>query len=421
MTPKVSVIIPVYNVENYLRACIESALAQTLKDIEVIILDDGSTDGGPAIIDYYAKQDDRVVTIHKANEGYGKTCNRGFDMARGDYVAILESDDFIEPSMYEDLYRCAIELDADVVKSPYTDCFADGKMRPYPYHRWLSDNMPCNRLYSLRDCSAQLAVHQSIWAGIYKRSYLEKNSIRFEEVPGAGHVDIKFCVESLVHSDRLVWLDTAYYNYRVLREDSSTAAFNISENAERYRQMHDFLKGFPDDFAKVQKSLAAREGVGLYRYYKRTDFSRDDFEILRSLLLDFDDESIEQAPLLTDSEKREMLLCKHDPESGFEYLCGVSQASSTRGGVGQGRMKRAFNSILEGPQGFDWLLKAFAFGVLSIVLLEYVAGIIPIGSGVMMGVAIFFCVWSVVSGLAAAAVLVLKIAKQFKKRIGRRS
>lgn len=416
MTPKVSVVIPIYNVESYLRACIESALDQTLQEIEVILLDDGSTDGSPAIIDYYAERDARVVAVHKPNEGYGTTCNRGMDMARGEFVAILESDDFIHPSMYEELYRCAIDLGADVVKSPYFDCFADGVMKAYPYHRWISDNMPNRRLYSLRECSAQLAVHQSIWAGIYKRSYLEKNTIRFDEVPGAGHVDIKFCVQSLVYSDHLAWLDTPYYYYRVLREDSSTATFSVSENAQRYRQMHDFFKRFPDVFAQAQKYLVAREGVGLYRYYKKADFSHDDFQILQSLLMDFDDESIAKAPLITKDEKEELLSCRRDPESAYGFLRSASERSR---GVFKPKsgLKKIARLLSEGSRYFDWSLKLFAFGVLAIMLLGYIADVFPASASAVAPICVALSICSLFFALAAILVLLLKVVKRVKRSL----
>lgn len=417
MEPKVSVIIPIYNVEDYLRACIESALNQTLREIEVILLDDGSTDTSPAIIDYYAKQDERVVAIHKPNEGYGRTCNRGFDMARGEYIAILESDDFVESTMYEDLYACAIRLDADVVKSPYLDCFADGEMKPYPFHRWLSDHMPCNRLYSLRDCPDQLAVHQSIWAGIYKRSYMIQNHIRFDEVPGAGHVDIKFCVESLIYSDRLAWVDMPYYRYRVLREDSSTATFSVTENAERYRQMHDFFKDFPETFLIAQKALVAREGVGLYRYYKRSNFDHDDFRMLRSLLLDFDDENIKNAPLITSAEKEELLLCKHNPDSAFALLSNERSESQNSSRVLSGGIAGVLKYLMDGSKGFDWFLKLFVFGVMSLILLGFIAAAFPTSAPVITAISFFFLLFSACAALASTGILLLKIARGIKRHM----
>ena len=115
--PKVSAIIPVYNVEKYLRECLDSVINQTLKDIEIICVDDGSTDNSGKIIDEYATKDKRIVVIHKANGGYGHSCNKGLDKVRGEYTAILEPDDFVDEHMYEDLYNYAKQYDVDIVKA----------------------------------------------------------------------------------------------------------------------------------------------------------------------------------------------------------------------------------------------------------------------------------------------------------------
>ena len=94
--PKVSVIIPVYNVEKYLRQCLDSVINQTLKDIEIICVDDGSTDNCPNILDEYAAKDARIKIIHKKNEGYGKAMNVGISHASGEYIGIVEPDDYID-------------------------------------------------------------------------------------------------------------------------------------------------------------------------------------------------------------------------------------------------------------------------------------------------------------------------------------
>ena len=119
--PKVSVIVPIYGVENYLRECVDSILNQTLKDIEIILIDDGGKDNCPQIIDEYAQKDERIVAIHKPNGGYGQTCNVGLERATGEYVAIVEPDDYIDSKMYEDLYNIATKYNSDIVKS----CFYD--------------------------------------------------------------------------------------------------------------------------------------------------------------------------------------------------------------------------------------------------------------------------------------------------------
>ena len=116
---KVSIVVPVYNVEKYLKECIKSCQNQTLKEIEIICVDDGSTDNSLEVIKSIASKDSRVKYISKKNSGYGNTMNRGFDAAVGEYIGICESDDYIEPDMYEILYNTAKINNLDVVKSDY--------------------------------------------------------------------------------------------------------------------------------------------------------------------------------------------------------------------------------------------------------------------------------------------------------------
>ena len=112
-TPKVSLLIPICNVERYLRECLDSAVTQSLKDIEIICINDGSTDSSPDIIREYMARDARVKMIDKANSGYGDSMNRGLEMACGEYVGILESDDFMAPDALEKLVSAADSNNAD--------------------------------------------------------------------------------------------------------------------------------------------------------------------------------------------------------------------------------------------------------------------------------------------------------------------
>lgn len=117
--PLVSILVPIYNVERYLRECLESIVVQTLDDIEIICIDDGSTDGSLAIVKEYQAQDDRIVLITKPNAGYGDTMNRGLEVAQGKYIGIVESDDIAQHNMFEKLSELAEYNNLDVVKSNF--------------------------------------------------------------------------------------------------------------------------------------------------------------------------------------------------------------------------------------------------------------------------------------------------------------
>ena len=123
---KVSVLVPIYNVEKYLDECLASLAKQTLKDIEIICINDGSTDNSPKILQKYAKKYPNFIVINKQNSGYGDSMNKGLEKATGEYISIVESDDFIESDAFEKLYKLAHETKADIVKANYFYHSKDG-------------------------------------------------------------------------------------------------------------------------------------------------------------------------------------------------------------------------------------------------------------------------------------------------------
>ena len=116
---KVSILVPICNVEKFLDKCLRSIVNQTLKDIEIICINDGSTDNSLEIIKRFTNEDYRIVVIDKSNSGYGDSMNKGMNIAQGEYIGIVESDDFINKDMFMDLYILAKEYNADIVKSNY--------------------------------------------------------------------------------------------------------------------------------------------------------------------------------------------------------------------------------------------------------------------------------------------------------------
>ena len=115
--PLISVLVPAYNVEQYIYQCIDSILGQTYSNLEIIIVNDGSTDKTGNILDVYAKKDDRIKVVHKKNEGLVMARRDALDLMQGEYVGFVDSDDWIEPNMYEELYEAMVDTDADIVTS----------------------------------------------------------------------------------------------------------------------------------------------------------------------------------------------------------------------------------------------------------------------------------------------------------------
>lgn len=214
--PKISVLVPVYNVKQYLKQCIDSICNQTFEDFEVICIDDGSTDGSEIMLDEFAERDERIRVIHKANSGYGKSMNIGLENARGVYVAIVESDDFIEHNMLEKLYLAAEGSGADITRGRYYRYYA-GKDQKGGFY----EGIPTEQKITIHTCPLLFRIAETIWTGLYRRSYLEKNHIRFHETEGASFQDISFALQCWLYDGTAYFIDDAVIHYRIDNPNSS--------------------------------------------------------------------------------------------------------------------------------------------------------------------------------------------------------
>lgn len=246
--PKVSIIIPVYNVKKYLRQCLDSVVNQTLQDIEIICVDDGSTDGSEHIIDEYAAKDNRVNVIHKANAGYGHTMNRGLDEASGEYIGIIESDDFAEYTMFENLYNKAKELDTNMLKSDYFDYYNFGEY----YHKICPDIADAKEILDIREDISILKSNASIWSAIYRREFLLENNIRFNETPGASYQDTAFYVKCLLANGKIGYLREAFLHYR--RDNTSSSVHSKNKVyciCDEYKEIDNYIKKYMNNDFKL--------------------------------------------------------------------------------------------------------------------------------------------------------------------------
>lgn len=245
---KISVVIPVYNVENYLEQCVDSVLAQTLEDIEVILVNDGSTDKSPLICDDYAKKDSRVRVIHKQNEGLGKAYNTGILAATGEYIGLVESDDFISPTMYEDLYRIAQRQKVDLVKSSWFLYYSGDNSRYKDL--WLS-NYNSYEVLAGEALAYLITIQASVWSAIYKRDYILKNNVFFLETPGASYQDVSFTYKAIACANGIAVTPDAYVYYRqdnmnssIKSKDKVCDIFVEYEEVERFFNANPKLKEF---------------------------------------------------------------------------------------------------------------------------------------------------------------------------------
>lgn len=259
--PKVSILVPIYNVERYLEQCLDSCVHQTLTDIEIICINDGSTDKSRQIIDDYASRDPRIKAIHKDNSGYGHSMNTGLDAATGEYIGIVESDDFAELNMFEELYKIAKQHDADMVKSEHFEFREDGS------NRIKTSSLPHEHVGKALNIVSDpfLLEHLSfVWDSIYKKEFLTQHKIYFHETPGASYQDLSFEFKVFSHAKRLVLTDQAYLNYRL---DNANSSINSKAKVycicDEYELLGKYLKENPS----IKKLVNTRKLLNQYKGY----------------------------------------------------------------------------------------------------------------------------------------------------------
>lgn len=265
MRPKVSIILPSLNVADYIKECLNSVLGQSLREIEVICVDAGSTDGTWEILKKYAKKDQRIILLQSGIKSYGKQVNLGIRTAQAKYVAIVETDDFVEKEMYEYLYELAETNSVDYAKADY-DSFVllkNGE-RLYTRHK-LFDN---KELYEvvLKPTSAIRLFEDdsSIWKGIYRRDFLTANHIYFNESAGAAFQDIGFALQTLCYAQKVVYTEHSFYRYRMDRENASSYGPKGLQYA--YQEFQRLLAKdfFPKDVSKESWNGIYRKLVYVY-------------------------------------------------------------------------------------------------------------------------------------------------------------
>lgn len=214
--PKVSVVVPIYGVERYLHQCVDSILAQTLTDIEIILVDDGSPDACPGIVDEYAARDSRIVAVHQPNGGYGKAVNHGISLARAPYIGIIESDDWIEPTMYEKLYQRAEETGADFVKCMFWKYDSTAQQEQQDT-LWNFNNLDWysapDGAFKPTDWNIIFALHASLWSNLYRADFLR--TIPLIESASAAYQDFPFIMEVLAKARTMSLVKEPLLHYRM--------------------------------------------------------------------------------------------------------------------------------------------------------------------------------------------------------------
>lgn len=255
MNKMVSVIVPVYNAERYLKKCVNSLLQQTYQDLEIILVDDGSTDSSPTMCDQFAMQDSRVKVIHQKNMRIGATRNRGLDASSGDYITFIDSDDYLNPTAYEEAIQLIKKYNADMVQWDFTfvpeaDCKAVMNNRPLAEYTELvlskkealqtligvkNDDKRFNHLWTDSHC---------VWTKFCKRKVFE--GVRFPV--GKEYEDEMIVHKLLNNSTRTVFINRRFSNY-LLRNNSTVHTMSLRgkfDKVDAYMDRYELIKKIGD-------------------------------------------------------------------------------------------------------------------------------------------------------------------------------
>lgn len=206
---KISIIIPVYNVEKYLRQCLDSLIGQTLKDIEIICVNDGSKDNSLEILREYKNKDSRIVIIDQINQGVSVARNNALKIAKGEYIGFVDSDDWVDADFFEKLYYSAIKNDCDIAVGGIAWNFASGELD------FVDLQFKKSKIFNKTPDKykiTRVAKAAYIWNKIYKKELFEKLKLEFE--PGICYEDMMFSHIILHESEKLVTVPNTFYHYR---------------------------------------------------------------------------------------------------------------------------------------------------------------------------------------------------------------
>ncbi len=286
MNLKVSVVIPVYNVEEYLKKCLNSVINQTLSEIEVICVDDGSTDHSLQILEEYAERDDRIKVITKENGGIASARNKGMEYATGEYIGFVDSDDWIELDMYEKLYENAKFYDSDMVmcSAHRFDNITHELKYDMPYFTLERFDETFDNCVFTPDKTKDFFFDICVtpWSKLYKSEFLEEIGVKFHE--GLDFEDNTFFYETYLKASKLSLVRDFLYYYRINRSGSFITSAN-----ERFFDIVEMFDLTEDILMKTGNLDIYMERFSNYRIssilvrYNQVDkkYKQDFFEIIK--------------------------------------------------------------------------------------------------------------------------------------------
>ncbi len=415
--PKVSVVVPIYKVEKYLVRCLESVVDQTLKDLEIILVDEGEQDRCREIIDYYEQIDPRVVTIHEPNPdaSFGAKVNRGLDRATGEFVAIVESDDFIGLEMYEQMYECAVRTGANIVKTPFYNYRTKDDNEVDRSRGYINANVPKDTLFSIFQFPDLLVIHPSPWSAIYRREVLVEQGIRCLEPPRAGYVDNCFYVDTYVRMGKIVWLNKPFYRWRTNSVTSSSLPQNWNRPMllERWNRNLDLYPPQSEQYGVFAPYFAGKAWATLFRHYlDGWKFNEEEYAAITAFLRRFSEEQIMAAVRVSEEHRALMLQCRNDPE-GFRkayFPGGKGTAAVDMDAPPQTRAERIWECLAD--EGLGTVL-FWAAVYLLLLALTVRAGVF----GGLLARGPLAAVCGTLAALGIPALAVCRAARRRKKRL----
>lgn len=279
MAVAVSVVVPVYNTSRYLKQCVDSLISQSLKDVEFIFVDDGSTDQSVDILEQYQKKDSRVKILKQKNQYAGVARNHGMEIATGKYIIFLDSDDYFEPDMLRDSFRCAEKNHAEIILFGHRGF--DDKDHTIRYQSLLWRYQFPKGVFSANDCREDFFLHSGPvpWNKLFLREFVEKYQLRFQAVKKCN--DAYFVFLALAQAKRIVFINKTYVNYRFGNTDSLQGSRNV--NRESFIDLAISLKkGFLEAgvFSGVIRDSEIMYAKELVHYGFQTPYTKESLETI---------------------------------------------------------------------------------------------------------------------------------------------
>jgi len=280
MKPKISIIVPIYNMEQYLSRCLDSLLEQELKDFEIVTINDGSTDNSLQIIQSYADKDKRITIINKDNQGVSAARNEGIEIAKGDYIGFVDPDDWIDPRMYKEMLQIAEKGQIDIVMCSYFREFgAHSKEKTYdlPNLTFFYNNDVKNYLTRRlvgplkREISNPelLDAWGTVWSKLYKAELIKRNTIHFIDLSEIGsNEDTLFNIQASYYANSFVFLNKPYYHYWRANDTSITTKYKpklVKQFGYLYTRIENFLneKNLGENYKIALRNRISLNAIGL--------------------------------------------------------------------------------------------------------------------------------------------------------------